>query len=99
MKFFLKKHRSLFMIAFLIILFSIIRYFLVDGYPIFPLTGAGEDDALMVKFAYTINEGKWLGNYEYNTLIETRQKHEKDLTEIDKNISVSKAEKDPLKLR
>ncbi len=69
MKHFLKNNKKVLIIAITIIALSVIRFILVYGYPIHPLTGAGEDDALMVKLAYSKADGRWLGEYRYNTLM------------------------------
>ena len=66
---FLKQNKNISIIILFIILITIIKHTLVSNFPILPLTGAGEDDALMVKWAYSILDGKWLGEYQYNTLM------------------------------
>ena len=51
-----------------LIILSIIRIVLTYNYRIYPIL-AGEDDQLMVKMAWSIIDGKWLGDYQYNTLM------------------------------
>ena len=69
LKEFLNKYKDAFIICFILLILSIIKQILVYNFPILPLTGAGEDDALMVKWAYTLLDKKWLGSYAYNTLM------------------------------
>lgn len=63
------KNKDIIIIVIAIIILSILKQCLVQGFPIVAYVMAGEDDALMVKFAYSILEGKWLGEYTYNTLM------------------------------
>lgn len=51
-----------------LIVLSIIRIVLTYNYRIFPIM-AGEDDYLMVNWAWSIIDGKWLGDYQYSTLM------------------------------
>ncbi len=48
---------------------SLFKQYIVSDYPILPFTGAGEDDVLMVNNAKSIYDGRWLGDYKYNTLM------------------------------
>ena len=63
-----KKILSTILLLAAIIAISLFKQYLVNDYPIIPFTGAGEDDVLMVNNAKSIFEGKWLGDYKYNTL-------------------------------
>lgn len=65
----IKKNKDIIIVIFAIIILSILKQLLIQGYPIVAYVGAGEDDALMVKLAYNILDGKWLGEYRYNTLM------------------------------
>ena len=69
MKNFLSKNKKILIICFSLIILSFLKQILVQGFPILPLTSAGEDDGLMVKWAYSILDGNWLGEYTYNTLM------------------------------
>lgn len=64
-----EKYKNVLIISFFIIILSIIRYLLAYNFPIIPLIGAGEDDALMVNWAYALKDNAWLGPYGYNTLM------------------------------
>ena len=64
-----KKILSTIILLAAIIAISLFKQYLVNDYPILPFTGAGEDDVLMVNNAKSIFEGKWLGDYKYNTLM------------------------------
>ena len=65
----IKNNKDIIFIVLIIILLSILKQYLVQGFPIIAYVMAGEDDALMVKFAYSILDGNWLGEYTYNTLM------------------------------
>lgn len=64
----MKIEKKTIIICTILIFLSIIRIVLTYNYRIYPIM-AGEDDRLMVKWAWSIIEGKWLGDYQYNTLM------------------------------
>lgn len=47
----------------MIVLFIIIKQFMVSGLPIIPLPQAMHDDAFLVNVAQSIGQGNWLGTY------------------------------------
>lgn len=65
----IKKNKDIIIVVCAIIILSILKQLLIQGFPVVAYVGAGEDDALMVKLAYNILDGKWLGEYKYNTLM------------------------------
>ena len=54
----IKNNKDIIFIVLIIILLSILKQYLVQGFPIIAYVMAGEDDALMVKFAYRIVDGQ-----------------------------------------
>ncbi len=64
----MKINKKTIIICISFIIISVIRITLTYNYRIYPIM-AGEDDFLMVKWAWSIIDGKWLGDYQYNTLM------------------------------
>ena len=58
----------IFMIG-VIVIFICIKQYLLYNIPIVAHYTLGEDDALMVKLAQNLVDGKWLGEYKYNVLL------------------------------
>ena len=62
---FIKKHYF----VLIIVLISIIRFYIVSPLPLSGYPKQVYDDALMVKLSKSIIEGHWLGTYDNNTLV------------------------------
>jgi len=65
----IRNNKDIIFIVLAMIILSVLKQCLVQGFSIIAYVMAGEDDALMVKFAYSILDGNWLGEYAYNTLM------------------------------
>ena len=64
----MKIEKKSIIICVILIVLSLMRLLLTYNYRIYPIM-AGEDDLLMVKWAWSIIDGKWLGDYQYSTLM------------------------------
>ena len=67
----LKNKKKIICIFFVIVILVLIifKQNLLKNLPIYAIAGAVEDDELMVSHAVSLLEGKYLGEYSYNTLI------------------------------
>ncbi len=65
----IKNKRNLIIFILAIVALAIIKQLLLNNYPIMAYAGAKSDDVLMVELANNILSGKWLGEYNYNTLM------------------------------
>lgn len=64
----MKINKKIFIIVFCFLVVVILRIALTYNYRIHVIN-SGEDDALMVNWALSMMDGKWLGDYRYNTLM------------------------------
>ena len=66
---FFEKYKYGILCGIIIIILAVIKQCLMINIPILAYVSAGEDDALMIKFAMNILQGNWLGDYAYDTLM------------------------------